>query len=150
MTAPCVMTVCLRPLKISKEKIPLLLWNPSVPIFDYPPQRWWPMQVRQSYASSVTWRTDLVGRGQAWKPPGSFALCSRSCGSVLSRDVPLCARAPQEEELRTFWFHYIEFDFFASTLRPSDWSFWLFFFFYVDLKKTNFTVTPFITFYPHS
>ncbi|XP_004312081.1 elongator complex protein 2 isoform X3 [Tursiops truncatus] len=68
--------------------------------------------------TDVTWRTDLVGRGQAWKPPGSFALCSRSCDSVLSRDVPLCARAPQEEELRTFWFHYIEFDFFASTLRP--------------------------------
>ncbi|XP_065746253.1 elongator complex protein 2 isoform X4 [Phocoena phocoena] len=76
------------------------------------------IRVWSKQGSEVTWRTDLVGRGQAWKPPGSFALCSRSCDSVVSRDVPLCARAPQEEELRTFWFHYIEFDFFASTLRP--------------------------------
>ncbi|XP_007455270.1 PREDICTED: elongator complex protein 2 isoform X3 [Lipotes vexillifer] len=76
------------------------------------------IRIWSKQGSEVTWRTDLVGRGQAWKPPGSFALCSRSCDSVVSCDVPLCARAPQEEELRTFWFHYIEFDFFASMLRP--------------------------------
>lgn len=124
----------------------LLLGSLSVPIFDYSPPGWWPVHTSQSCGSSAAWRTELVGRGWAWKPPGCFSLCSGSCNSVVSRDVPLSARAPQEEELRAFCsgFHYIEFHFLASALRLSDWSFLAFFL--IDLKKTNFTVTPFIAF----
>ncbi|KAM7228719.1 hypothetical protein CapIbe_020007 [Capra ibex] len=67
----------------------------------------------------VAWRTELVGRGWAWNPSGCFALCSGSCNFVVSRDVPLSARASQEEELHTFCcgFRYIQFHFFASALR---------------------------------
>lgn len=44
------------------------------------------------FASTVTWKTDQVKRGRAWKPPASLALCSRSCNSVFSCYFPFCAR----------------------------------------------------------
>ncbi|XP_068849925.1 elongator complex protein 2 isoform X4 [Capricornis sumatraensis] len=77
------------------------------------------VRIWSKQGSEVAWRTELVGRGWAWKPPVCVAVCSESCNFVVSRDVPLSARASQEEELHTFCcgFRYIQFHFLASALR---------------------------------